>query len=114
MNFKYLINYYLVRPQVVCQVMAHLYEAKPADFFAEFQLEFSKNSTVICFTDKIPIKKITKIRCRRRKLEGPDSILVNFSDLNFVRGADGSEILKNFRKNSKVISFLWSEYCQNF
>ena len=56
-----IINYYLVRPQVVCQVMAHLYEAKPADFFAEFQLEFLKNSTVICFTDKIPIQKITNL-----------------------------------------------------
>ena len=33
-------------------------------------------------------------------------VFVNFFGCNFVRAADGSNILEEFRNNSKAISFL--------
>ena len=39
-------------------------------------------------------------------------LFFNFSNRNFVRGAYGSEIFEEFRKEYKAIWFLWSEFCQ--
>ena len=57
-----IINYYLVRPQVVCQVMAHLYEAKPADFFLQnFNWNFRRIPLSSALRKKFRSKKITNL-----------------------------------------------------
>ena len=64
----------------------------------------------------ILLKHVEKYQ--KHKREGNNGYLylvfVNFFSWNFVREADGSRILEEFQKNSKVIWFLLSELIKNY
>ena len=85
-------------------------------FWVEFRWEFLNNSVAVCFSDKIPTKKLKKTRIKiYNKLNWESRFLWYFPTSVvgiFVREIDVSGILSEFHKNFQRIA-VSLEFCQS-
>ena len=55
-----------------------------------------KNSTAVSFSEKITTRKFKKVDQTQQGRDSTFLLVIDFSDRNFVKGADGCGILEEF------------------